>query len=86
MYIYKPPQLDEEETVPRFSLSYVDMDLIRTRVREWSSQMKEFFNNHNKGYILLDYDKNGRNVRTIACSVFYLTLHPPSHAAERHLP
>ena len=46
------------------------MDLIRTRVREWSSQMKEFFNNHNKGYILLDYDKNGRNVRTIACSYF----------------
>ena len=80
------PKLDEEESVPRFSLSYVDMDLIRTRVREWSSQMKEFFNNHNKGYILLDYDKNGRNVRTIACSVFYLTHHPPSDAAERHLP
>ena len=76
MYIYKPPQLDEEETVPRFSLSYVDMDLIRTRVREWSSQMKEFFNNHNKGYILLDYDKNGRNVRTIACCI--LLVSPPS--------
>ena len=77
MYIYKPPQLDEEETVPRFSLSYVDMDLIRTRVREWSSQMKEFFNNHNKGYILLDYDKNGRNVRTISCCIlFYMAWAP----------
>ena len=42
------------------------MDLIRTRVKEWSSQMKEFFNNHNKGYILLDYDGKGRNVRKFA--------------------
>ena len=54
--------------VPRFSLSYVDMDLIRTRVKEWSSQMKEFFNNHNKGYILLNYDGSNRNVINIAAS------------------
>ena len=63
-------QLDEDEVVPRFSLSYVDMDLIRTRVKEWSSQMKEFFNNHNKGYILLDYDGKGRNVRKFAVTQF----------------
>ena len=50
--------------MPRFSLSYVDMDLIRTKVKEWSSQMKEFFNNHNKGYVFLNYDGNNRNVST----------------------
>ena len=44
------------------------MDLIRTRVKEWSSQMKEFFNNHNKGYILLNYDGSNRNVINIAAS------------------
>lgn len=57
------PKLDEEEAVPRFSLTYVDMDLIRIKVKEWSSQMKEFFNNHNKGYVFLNYDGRNRNVR-----------------------
>jgi hypothetical protein len=51
------------DPVPRFSLSFVDIDLLRSKVTEWSAKMKEFFNNHGKGYIFLNHDGNNGSVR-----------------------